>query len=268
MREELGRLAEVVSGVERRDVGIEDLGLAPELPLEPLERRRGGPVEHPRHEPEREHVLGALRLLLAHTDRLDRPNRDGGHRDRIHLVAVERAVGARVGRVARLVEVALLERVLVQDQRAAAHDRPEVGLQRGRVHRDQHVRVVTGRRDVGGRELDLERRHAVDGARRSADLGGEIGQRGEVVADQRGRVREPVSRELHPVAGVAGEPDDDAFSFLDGRAHLVRIGVLLGSGVCCRRADSVLRPRSNDRNCACITTCGCDGSARTAPSSR
>ena len=48
-----------------------------------------------------------------------------------------------------------------------------------------------------------------------ADLGGEVGQRGEVVADHRRRVGEAAARELHPIAGVAGEPDDDAVSLLD-----------------------------------------------------
>ena len=49
------------------------------------------------------------------------------------------------------------------------------------------------------------------GARISA---GKFGQRREVVAEGRGLLGEPVSGQLHAVAGVAGEADDDAVELL------------------------------------------------------
>ena len=44
---------------------------------------------------------------------------------------------------------------------------------------------------------------------RRPDLGRVVGQRREVVAERRAHVGEAVAGELHPVAGVTGEADDD-----------------------------------------------------------
>ena len=49
------------------------------------------------------------------------------------------------------------------------------------------------------------------GALRRADFGGEIRERGEVVAGKRGRQRELAAGQLHAVAAIAGEADDDRF---------------------------------------------------------
>ena len=136
--------------------------------------------------------------------------------------ALERAVLERVRLVAGLLQVALRERVLVDDDRRAALELADVRAQRGRVHRDQHVRRVARREDVARGEVDLERRDAGERAGRSADLGGEVGQRREVVAEHRGRVGEPAAGQLHAIAGVAGEPHDDSLPLLDAlryRSH-------------------------------------------------
>ena len=55
-----------------------------------------------------------------------------------------------------------------------------------------------------------------------ADLGGEIGQRREVVAEDRGGVGEAIAGQLHAVAGVAREADRDAIPFLNRRADAAR----------------------------------------------
>ena len=54
------------------------------------------------------------------------------------------------------------------------------------------------------------------------DLGREVGQRRQVVAEHRRQLREAVADELHPVARVAGEPDHDPVERLrpTGRARL------------------------------------------------
>ena len=62
--------------------------------------------------------------------------------------------------------------------------------------------------------MDLERRDARQGAGRSPDLGREVGQRHQVVADQSGGCSEAVAGELYAVARVAGKADDDPFLFL------------------------------------------------------
>ena len=120
----LGRLAEGVAGLERVDVRLGDLRLRRELLLEERDRALGRAAVEPRHEAEREHVLRALRLALRDLELLERLDRQRRERHGVHLVLVERAVLERVGRVARLLEVALGERVRVDDDRRAARQVP------------------------------------------------------------------------------------------------------------------------------------------------
>ena len=58
-------------------------------------------------------------------------------------------------------------------------------------------------------------------AGRRPDLGREVRQGGEVVADQGRRRREAVAGELYPVARVARKPDDDALFLLGGLFQIV-----------------------------------------------
>src|SRR5206468_4247148 len=104
---------------------------------------------------------------------------------------------------------ALVERIFVDDDQAGVLDALDVGLQCRRVHRDERVDGVAGREDVGRGKVDLEPRDAGERAGGGADLGGEVGQRADVVADQRAGVGELRSGELHAVAGVAAESDGD-----------------------------------------------------------
>ena len=90
----------------------------------------------------------------------------------------------------------------------------DVGLERGGVHRDEDVGTVAGGEDVEVGDLDLERRDAGQRALGCADLGGVIRLRGKVVAEQSGLGGEPVTGELHAVAGVTREPDDDLLELL------------------------------------------------------
>ncbi len=127
----------------------------------------------------------------------------------------ERPVLERARRVARLLEVAVRESVGVDDHGAALRQVAEVDLERGGVHRDEHVRLVTRRQDVVIGEVHLEARHAGERPRRRADLGWEVGQGREVVAEDRGLAREAVPGQLHAVSGVAREADHDPFQLLD-----------------------------------------------------
>ena len=116
--------------------------------------------------------------------------------------------------VAGLLEVRLDERAGVDDQRAAVDEILEVGLERRRVHRDEHVGRVARRVDLRRREVELEARDAEQAAGRSADLGGEVRERRDVVAGLGGGLRELGAGELHAVARVAGEADDDSVQML------------------------------------------------------
>ena len=174
---------------------------------------------HPRQQAEREHVLGAGGVLAGQPELLDRGHGQAGEVDRVQGVLGERVVLQRVGGVAGLGEVPGGEVVGVDDDRGALGQVAQVRAQRGRVHRHQDVGGVAGGQDVVVREVDLERRDTRQRALGGADLGGEVGQRREVVAERGRLLGEPVAGELHAVAGVAGEPDDHPIQLLDLLGH-------------------------------------------------
>ena len=126
-------------------------------------------------------------LRLARRDALDllqRADRERRQRHRVNLELVERAVLERVRGVARLLEVALVERIGVDDQRAALRQVRDVRLQRSRIHRDEHVRRVARREDVVVGEVELEAGDAGQRAGGRADLGREVRQRRDVVPER------------------------------------------------------------------------------------
>ena len=71
-------------------------------------------------------------------------------------------------------------------------------------------------------EVKLEAGDAGQGAGRGTDLGGEVRQRGQVVAERRRFLGEAVPRQLHAVAGVARETDNDTVKLLDLLGHSKR----------------------------------------------
>ena len=214
-REGLGGLAEVPAGVVRRHVGVADVGDLGEALLQERDRRLGRPAVEPRQQAQGEHVLGAGGVLAREPELLDGLDGHPGQVDRVQGELVEAAVLERVGGVAGLRQVARGEVVGVDDDRGALGQVPEVGAQRRGVHRDQHVGGVAGREDVVVGEVHLERRDARQRALGRPDLGGEVRQRREVVAERRGLLREAVPGELHAVARVACEPNDHAVELLD-----------------------------------------------------
>ena len=221
---QLGGLAEVQPGLERGEVGVAHLG-----------RDENFCSIHS--------IVGSTGRVYIHEMRprakkfFERSASRGFTPSSLHASSVivvigtwitrydgERAVVERVGVVADLVEVALVERVGVDEHRRARRQLGQVGLQRRRVHRHEHVRRVARRDDVVVGDVHLERRHAGDGAGRRTDLGREVRHRRQVVAEHGADVGEAVAGELHAVAGVAGEPDDD----------LVEVVGLERSGLGCR----------------------------------
>jgi hypothetical protein len=214
--DELRRLAEVPAGPERGEVHLAHDRLGGELAFDPPLDDLGRPVVEPGDETEGEEVAGALGVAGAGAlEALDRLADDRGHRDALDLEGVERVVVERAVLVAGLLEVARAERVLVDDDRRAAVELAEVGLQRRGVHGHEHIGQVAGRGDVARGEVDLEARHAGEAAGWRADLGREVRQRGQVVAEDRGRIGEAPSGQLHPVPRVPGEADDHPLAPLD-----------------------------------------------------
>ena len=164
--------------------------------------------------PSAKKFFDAALLLVRQLAALERGDREVADVDRVDLVLVEGAVLERVRRVAGLLEVRLDERAGVDDQRAAVDEILEVRLERGRVHRDEHVGRVARRVDLRRREVELEARDAEQAAGGRADLGGEVGERGDVVAGFGRGLRELGAGQLHAVAGVAREADHDPVQML------------------------------------------------------
>ena len=219
---DLGRLAVGVTGVERAAVGLGDVRQAAEAIFDPVERRLEVAVVEPVDQSEREEVLGPLGVLVGEAEIVDRRYR--GRRDRRFndAVAVERAVAERIAGVVGLLQVARGEGVLVDDQQTALGQGGEVRLERGGVHRHERVGFVAGGENLVLGERDLEAGDAGQRTGGRADFGGEVGQRREVVAEDRGGVGEAVAGQLHAVAGVAREADRDAIPFLNRRADAAR----------------------------------------------
>jgi hypothetical protein len=142
--------------------------------------------------------------------------------DRVDLVLVQAAVLERVRLIAGLLEVGLDERAGVDDQGAVLDQVLEVGLEAGRVHRDQHVGRVARRVDLVGRKVELEARDTEQTTRGRADLGGEVGERRDVVAGFRRGLRKLGAGELHAITRIADEPDHDPVQMLGVHRYLSR----------------------------------------------
>ena len=166
---------------------------------------------HPVDEAEGPHVLGAQHLLVRQAEILQRLGGMLRDVDGQHLIGGQGAVLQRIAFVARLAEIARRAGAGVDDHRAAGLDRRQIDLERRRIEGDQEVGLVAGGLHTAGAEIDLERRHAVGGPDGCTDLGGEVGEGREIVADHRRRKGELAARQLNAVAGIAGEADDDRF---------------------------------------------------------
>ena len=62
--------------------------------------------------------------------------------------------------------------------------------------------------------MNLETADTGQRARRGANFGREVGERGEIVAEKSGRIGELAAGDLHAVARVAAEADDRVFDGL------------------------------------------------------
>ncbi len=224
--ERFRRLAVVPARPQCQHVGLGDLGLAGEL----LADERLAVLEfaavHPGQQPQGEHVLRPRSVLLRRADRLHGTQGQGRHRDGLHDVVGQLVGLERVGLIADLRQVSLGELVGVRDDQSATREVADVGLECSRIHRDENVGSVARSEDVEVRDLDLERRHSGQRALWCADLGGVIRLRRKVVAKQCGFGGESVTRQLHAVTGVTGEPDDHLLELLPRRRSASRAGTV------------------------------------------
>src|SRR5947209_5627453 len=77
--------------------------------------------------------------------------------------------------------------------------------------------------------MDLKPRDAGQGSGRGANLSGEVGEGGDVVAEDRRSVGELRTGQLHAVAGIPGKANGDGIQFL-GFGASVPLGRLRAGG--------------------------------------
>jgi hypothetical protein len=196
--ERLGGKPVVVPGPQRHGVGATDR-IVTEPVSDPILDQVERAVEHPGHETECKEVLGTQRGAALHAALGHRRLGQLAHRRRHQVVAVEGAVRDRIGVVAGLGEVALVEGIGVDEEETTGKQVFQVRSQGSRVHRDQDVGLVTRRQDVAVGDLYLERRDPGQRALGCANLRREIREGRQIVAEQCGRRREAGPGQLHSV---------------------------------------------------------------------
>ncbi len=189
--------------------------LALELLLQPVDRVVHRPVVQVVHHPEREEVLAARRLFRREVGLLECLARQARELDLDRAIAVQAAVFERILFVPRFLQILDAERVGVDDENAVRLQVAYVDLECSRVHCNEYVGLVTRRVDVFAAELDLESTDAGQRAGRGANLGREVGQRAQVVADGSCGCSKTIAGDLHPVAGIARKAHDDAIDAFD-----------------------------------------------------
>ena len=97
---------------------------------------------------------------------------------------------------------------------AADAEIAQVGLERRGVHGDERVDFVPRGENFVARETELVAADARERAGRSPNFGREVGQSADVISEGGGNVRELSSRELHSVAAVPAETNDNGFERL------------------------------------------------------
>src|SRR5439155_1369440 len=109
----------VFSAMPGPEIRLRDLGLLRELLLQPVRRRGALAAVHPQQQAQGPHVAAEVRLARAEAEGLHGIGRELGDVELEELVRRERVVVQRIGLIARLGEVALVERRGVHDDGAA-----------------------------------------------------------------------------------------------------------------------------------------------------
>ena len=152
------------------------------------DRRVERPLIDPVRHAEGKHVPAAVCIFGANLNIRHGLARHPAHRDahdlalaRDHLI-IERVV---VLSVSTFFEVTLGKLVLVDNDQPADLDIVDVGFKARGVHREHRVDLVARRKDLVARELELEPGDPKRRAFGCPDLGWEIGEGGDVVAEDR-----------------------------------------------------------------------------------
>ena len=222
--EDLRCLTKGVARVQCALVRFGDCLFSSELLRDPLLCSRHRALVEPEHHAEREEVLRQLDLLARKAEPFAGARHHCGHGNLIEVVALQRTVVQWVNGVARLLQVDVVEGIGVDDDAAARNQVANVHLQRGGVHRHQHIWSVAWRMDVARREADLETGDTWERACRRANLRRVIRKGGDVVTEEGGGGGELAAGQLHSVARVAGESDRDSVKLGDALGVVAALG--------------------------------------------
>ena len=211
--EGLGRESIVVPAAKSSQVGFHDLRLLAELVLHPVFGGSRISFVEPINQAECEEVLAAISLADSQSETIDRVPGQASHRNFVNSECLERNIAfcKRIRQILRLCEVAFVELVLINDERATSLEVLNIRLQSGGVHRDKGVDRVARREDVVIREAQLVTGNSGQRSGGSSNLRREVGQRTDVVSERGGNIRHLRSNKLHAVAAVATETDDNSF---------------------------------------------------------
>ena len=206
-----GGFAVTVAGLHGELIGLHELRLVLEFVFEPAERGLHGAVVEPVAHAEGEEILAAVHALGVETQIFQGSARQLGKLDGEQAVTVEGVIFQRVLRDLSFAQIGFLEAIEIDDQNAIGLEVRQVHFQGGGIHGDERIHGIAGGVNVTRREVHLEAADAGQRAGRGANLGGEVGQRGEIVAVEGHGVRELAAGDLHAVAGVTAEADDRLF---------------------------------------------------------
>ena len=219
-----GGFAIAVAGLHGQTVGGDELRLAFEFVLEVAEGGVHRAVVEPVAHAEREEIFAAVHALGIEAEFLESRAGELGEFDSEQAIAVERMVFERAYADLRFAQVVLFEVVEVDDQDPVGAQIGQIHFERGGIHGDENVNCVAGRIDIARREVNLESADPGKRAGRGANLGREVGERGQIVSVQRGRIRELAAGDLHSVAGVTAETDAGFIDYFALSARYFRYG--------------------------------------------
>ncbi len=203
----LSCLAIVVASLQRRHVGCAHRWLRSELGLDPFDGGTERAGIHPADQTESEEVLGPLSVPLLHLKFCGGVHREFGHGDLVNDVAVERPVGSGILLVPAFLQIPLVERVRIQQDRAEILQPIQLALERSGVHCHENIGYVSGGMNVVVRDMDLKCRHPGDRSLGCTDFGREFGEGGNIVSDECAGGSKTITRQLHPVTRIPGESD-------------------------------------------------------------
>ena len=144
--EGFGTETKVVTTLKRLCVRFDDLWLLSELLLQSVQRWLRIAFVQPVHKTKGEEVLTAVFVFHGRQCVANSVPSQSRHRDLEDAIAGHRlAVFKRVRFVLRLLQIAIVERIFVDDERTTAFEVLEIRLQGRRVHRDKSIDFVARR---------------------------------------------------------------------------------------------------------------------------